>query len=164
MGSFDERFLEVPEPVVVSAMRSHQRYFAMQTHAGKLAIDDASNFMYTMPAYSVSTIRIGAPGGTDAPPTVANAASAAPNPVTGTTTGLSVLGADDGGEGHLAYTWSVVGTPPATVQFSINDSNAAKDTVATFASAGSYTLRATISDGLLSTTSDVCTASRHSPS
>ena len=26
VGSFDERFLEVPEPVVVSAMRSHQRF------------------------------------------------------------------------------------------------------------------------------------------
>ncbi|HJZ87923.1 MAG TPA: glycine--tRNA ligase subunit beta [Polyangia bacterium] len=36
-GSFDERFLEVPEPVIVSALRSHQRYFAMTTPAGKLA-------------------------------------------------------------------------------------------------------------------------------
>src|SRR5262249_47873789 len=27
-GSFDERFLEVPEAVVVNAMRGHQRYFA----------------------------------------------------------------------------------------------------------------------------------------
>src|SRR5262249_50154133 len=36
-GSFDERFLEVPEAVVVSAMRGHQRYFAMLTPAGKLA-------------------------------------------------------------------------------------------------------------------------------
>src|SRR5205823_9393223 len=37
-------------------------------------------------------------------PTIASAAAASPNPVTaGTTTGLSVLGADDGGETHLTY-------------------------------------------------------------
>jgi glycyl-tRNA synthetase beta chain len=36
-GSFDEQFLEVPEPVIVSAMRGHQRYFAMQTATGRLA-------------------------------------------------------------------------------------------------------------------------------
>src|SRR5262249_21736405 len=36
-------------------------------------------------------------GGTNQPPTVAQAASANPNPVTGTTSALSVLGADDGG-------------------------------------------------------------------
>ena len=47
-------------------------------------------------------------GGTtgNQPPTVAQPASATPNPVTGTTTSLSVLGADDGGEAepdlHLA--------------------------------------------------------------
>ena len=35
-GSFDEAFLEVPEEVIVSAMRSHQRYFAMQDAAGAL--------------------------------------------------------------------------------------------------------------------------------
>src|SRR5439155_16082997 len=37
VGSFAERFLEVPEPVIVSALRGHQRYFAMQTPAGTLA-------------------------------------------------------------------------------------------------------------------------------
>ncbi len=35
-GSFDESFLEVPEEVIVSAMRSHQRYFAMEDADGKL--------------------------------------------------------------------------------------------------------------------------------
>jgi len=35
-GEFDASFLEVPEEVVVSAMRSHQRYFAMEDRAGKL--------------------------------------------------------------------------------------------------------------------------------
>ena len=37
----------------------------------------------------------------NAAPTVATAASATPSPVTGTTTNLSVLGADDGGESNL---------------------------------------------------------------
>jgi glycyl-tRNA synthetase beta chain len=36
-GTFDERFLGVPEAVIVSAMRGHQRYFAMNTPAGVLA-------------------------------------------------------------------------------------------------------------------------------
>ena len=39
-------------------------------------------------------------------PTVATAAAAPPSPVTGTTTALSVLGADAGGEYGLSYTWT----------------------------------------------------------
>ena len=35
-GSFDRSFLEVPEEVVVSAMRAHQRYFAMEDDSGRL--------------------------------------------------------------------------------------------------------------------------------
>jgi glycyl-tRNA synthetase beta chain len=35
-GGFSREFLEVPEPVVVSAMRTHQRYFAMEDASGKL--------------------------------------------------------------------------------------------------------------------------------
>jgi len=36
-GSFDPAFLEVPEEIIVTAMRTHQRYFAMEDVAGKLA-------------------------------------------------------------------------------------------------------------------------------
>mgnify|MGYP001614333624 CR=1 FL=1 len=36
-GVFDAAYLEVPEEVIVTAMRSHQRYFAMEDAAGKLA-------------------------------------------------------------------------------------------------------------------------------
>lgn len=36
-GSFDEVYLEVPAEVIVSAMRAHQRYFAMNTTGGELA-------------------------------------------------------------------------------------------------------------------------------
>ena len=48
-----------------------------------------------------------------AAPTIATAAAALPSPVTGTTTALSVLGADDAGESNLTYTWATTGTPPA---------------------------------------------------
>jgi glycyl-tRNA synthetase beta chain len=36
-GEFDRAFLEVPEAVIVSAMRAHQRYFAMEDAGGRLA-------------------------------------------------------------------------------------------------------------------------------
>jgi len=93
--------------------------------------------------------------GINGAPTVATPATASQNPVTGTTVSLSVLGADDGGESLLKYTWSAVGSPPAPVTFSANGTNAAKNVTATFAAGGTYTLRATISDGSLTTTSDV---------
>lgn len=78
------------------------------------------------------------------PPTVAVAASASPSPVTGTTTQLSVLGADDSREANLTYTWTSSG--PATVSYSDNGDNTAKNTTVTFTRAGSYTFTATITD------------------
>lgn len=36
-GGFDPAFLEVPEEVLITAMRNHQRYFAMRDSAGLLA-------------------------------------------------------------------------------------------------------------------------------
>jgi glycyl-tRNA synthetase beta chain len=36
-GQFDAAFLEVPEEMIVTAMRTHQRYFAMEHPGGKLA-------------------------------------------------------------------------------------------------------------------------------
>ena len=56
-----------------------------------------------------------------APPTVATAAAASPSPVTGLTTALSVLGADDAGESNLTYTWSTTGTPPVAVGGAIDE-------------------------------------------
>lgn len=82
----------------------------------------------------------------DASPTIATAASANPNPASGTQVTLSVLGADDGGEANLTYTWSSTGTPPAPVNFSLNGTNAAKTTVATFGLSGTYTFHVTVSD------------------
>jgi hypothetical protein len=91
-----------------------------------------------------------------APPSIAVPATATPNPVTGTSTTLSVLGADDGGEANLTYTWTLTGTPPASVNFSANQTNAAKTTVATFTTPGNYNFLVTVTDaGGLSATSAV---------
>jgi hypothetical protein len=96
-------------------------------------------------------------GGSNSPPTVATPAAANPSPVTGKTTALSVLGADDGGEANLTYTWAVTSEPTgASPTFSANGTNAAKNTTVTFNRAGGYTFQVTITDaGGLSVTSSV---------
>ncbi len=58
-----------------------------------------------------------------------------------------MLGADDGGEANLTYTWATTGTPPAAVTFSANGTNAAKNTTATFTKAGTYTFQVTSGPG-----------------
>jgi hypothetical protein len=91
------------------------------------------------------------------PPTIAQPAAASPSPVTGTTTNLSVLGADDGGEASLTYTWQATTAPAgASPAFSANGTNAAKNTVVTFNRAGGYTFLVTVADaGGLTVTSTV---------
>jgi parallel beta-helix repeat protein len=107
-----------------------------------------SGSAYDIGAYEFQTVA------TNQPPTVATPASALPSTVTGKTTNLSVLGADDGGETNLTYTWSSSG--PAAVAFSANGTNAAKNTTATFTQAGSYSFTVTIKDaGGLTATSSV---------
>ena len=92
--------------------------------------------------------------GTNQPPTIATPAQVVSQ--TSTSANLHVLGADDGGEASLTYTWSVVGTPPGSVSFSATGTNAAKDTTAMFGAVGTYTLRVTVTDAFgLSTTSQV---------
>jgi hypothetical protein len=87
-------------------------------------------------------------------PTIAGAVSVAANPVAGATTALRVLGADDGGEPDLTYTWS--GSGPAGVTFGANGPNRAKNTTATFPTAGRYTVQVTIADaGGLTATSNL---------
>ena len=95
-------------------------------------------------------------GGANSSPTVVTPASASPNPVPGATTTLSVLGADDGGEANLTYTWTTTGTPPAPVSFNPNGTNAAKTAGTTFSKAGTYSFQVTIRDqGNLAVTSSV---------
>ena len=97
-------------------------------------------------------------------PTVATPAAATPSPVTGTSATLSVLGADNTGEANLTYSWATMGTPPAGVSFSLNGSNAAKNTTATFTKAGSYSLLVTIADAVgQSTTSSVSVTVNQTP-
>jgi hypothetical protein len=94
----------------------------------------------------------------DAPPnkspTIAKAVSAESDPMSGRTTKLSVLGADDGGEANLTYTWSCSG--PAGVTFGPNGPNKAKRTTATLPGAGRYRFQVTIADnGGLTATSRI---------
>ena len=72
----------------------------------------------------------------DAAPTVAIAAAATPATIAGTTTALSVLGADDGGESNLTYTWAVTAKPGGATNptFSANGTNGSKAATATFSS------------------------------
>jgi hypothetical protein len=66
-----------------------------------------------------------------------------------TSAALSVLGADDGGENNLTYSWSVLYYPLAGgAYFSVNNSNAAKNTTVTFYAAGDFTFQVTITDAL----------------
>src|SRR5207302_903594 len=97
-------------------------------------------------------------------PTIASAAAASPNPVTtGTTTDLSVLGADDGGETHLTYTWAVIAGPSGAT-FGVNGANAAKSTTATFTQAGTYTFQVTVTDqDSVTVTSQVTVAVQQHP-
>lgn len=93
--------------------------------------------------YATLTATAGSP---NLAPTLAAPASANPSFVSAASTQLSALGADDGGESALTYTWSVTGTPPAPVTWSPNASNAAKSSTATFSKAGSYDLVVTARD------------------
>jgi hypothetical protein len=114
--------------------------------------------MTTDPTATPWFLRPGAPP--NKPPTIARVASVAENPVSGATTALSVLGADDGGEPNLTYTWSCSG--PAGVTFSVNGPNRAKNTTATFPSAGRYTFRVMVADagGFTATSGIVVTVTR----
>jgi len=101
------------------------------------------------------------------PPTVATAASITPNPVTGATAALAVLGADDQGEANLFYTWSITASPAGAIlpTFSVNGTNAAKNTTATFYNDGNYGFLVTITDsgGLTTTSAVAVTVSQGSP-
>src|SRR5262249_16641679 len=107
----------------------------VRVQSGVTTAADSENIENTIFGYGISAVTTAdrftsGSGGTNRARTVAQAAAASPTTVTGKTTSLSVLGADDGGEANLRYTWTSSG--PAAVTFSVNGSNAAKTTVATF--------------------------------
>ncbi len=111
--------------------------------------------MTTDPTATPWFLKPGAPS--NQRPKIVKEASADANPVSGGTTTLSVLGADDGGEPNLTYTWSCTG--PAGVTFSVNGPNKAKNTTVTFPGAGRYMFHVTVGDdgGLTATSSIVVT-------
>lgn len=99
-----------------------------------------------------------APAPANKAPTIATAANATILQVSGFDTNLKVLGSDDAGETALKYTWAASSLPAGAAgpTFSVNGSNAAKNTNAVFSKAGTYVLTATITDaGGLTTTSSV---------
>jgi regulation of enolase protein 1 (concanavalin A-like superfamily) len=119
-------------------------WFGMDTGAGRQlngSMDDVRIYNVSLTAAQISAIANEAP-------TVAAAASANPNPVSGTTANLSVLGASDFGENYLTYTWSATSVPSGVTAptFSANGTNAAKNTTVSLSGAGSYTFQATVSD------------------
>jgi PKD repeat protein len=91
---------------------------------------------------------------TNQPPLVASSIGVTLTPASATTANLSVTGVDDSGQSNLTYAWAAVGTPPEPISFSVNGTNAAQNTVATFNAIGNYTLQVTIADpgGLTTTT------------
>jgi uncharacterized protein (TIGR03382 family) len=78
-------------------------------------------------------------------PSLVSPPHATPNPVLGTTTALSVRADDDGGEAALVYRWAAT-VAPSAVAFTVNSTNGAKDTTATFAAAGVYDLQVSVMD------------------
>jgi subtilase family serine protease len=89
-------------------------------------------------------------------PTVSSI-GANPNPVTGTTTTLSVTASNPSG-GTLFYSWTAVAMPPGVPLpgFSVNYATTAATTMVTFHGAGNYTFQvAVMSPGGLSATAQV---------
>jgi polygalacturonase len=138
--------------------------------AGGVGSINSSFGLYTAPATAgTATVRAtaGSVSGTATVtigPTIATPAAANPNPVTTTSTALSALGADDGGEANLSYSWSDTGPSGVTYTGNTNGNNAAKNITANFTQAGSYNFTVTITDsGGLFTTSSVIVNVQQTP-
>ena len=115
----------------------------------------ASNSSTASTGWWIDDIALAGVAPVNLPPSIVNAAAAAPPVVTGKTSVLSVTASDDGGEPALTYTWSATGGSfLRPVSFSANGTNAAKTTTATFAVAGSYTLTVTVRDAANLTATD----------
>ncbi|MFT3788658.1 MAG: hypothetical protein QM770_21215 [Tepidisphaeraceae bacterium] len=85
----------------------------------------------------------------NAAPTIATPAAVSASPVTTTSTTLSVLGADDGGESSLTYWWDAASTPAGVAGpalGNVNGTNSAKSLPVMFAGPGSYAFNVTVRD------------------
>jgi len=87
--------------------------------------------------------------------TVTDADSTVFQIVRGQGIGLSVAASDDGGESALTYTWSGSHSGSVAPSFTVNATNAAKNTTALFEATGDYLLTVTVRDaqGLASSSS-----------
>jgi hypothetical protein len=74
-------------------------------------------------------------------------AGGTPNPVTGSSTALSVAATEGGYPLSLTYTWTYTGAANVTFTGNPNGTSAAGNITANFTAAGNYDLIATISDG-----------------
>jgi regulation of enolase protein 1 (concanavalin A-like superfamily) len=123
---------------------------------GLAATSHNVNLMTVATFDNVATVGVG----TNAAPVI-SAATANPTTVIASSTTLTATATDDGGAANLSYLWSVVSKPAGVTDpiFSVNNSNAASTTSATFFAAGNYTFRVTVTDaGGASTTKDVTAA------
>ena len=115
-------------------------------------IEDVRIYQEALSATQIQSLQVSNPA-----PTATLAARASPSVVTGASTMLSALGADNAGQSNLIYTWSVTSVPSGASAPIIGDNgdNSAKVTVATFSQSGNYTFLVTITDpfGLKATTS-----------
>jgi len=108
----------------------------------------------TSPDYSEEDIALHLISFTGSPPIIDTIGMADPDtiPLLGTTA-LTVVAHDPDGE-PLTYSWSKI-TGPDTVFFSVNDTTFSDQTLASFVSDGSYTLRVSVFDRKDTVTSDV---------
>ena len=108
------------------------------------------------PPFASGTVTVTATIGSASGMAVVNVdqVQATPSPVIGTTMALSVLGPASLAERRLVYSWAATTLPSgaAAPTFSVNGSNAAKNTTATVSAAGFYVFTATISEGAGQTT------------
>lgn len=91
-------------------------------------------------------------------PVFTTPATAASNPVLTSSTTLMALATDaESPASSLTYAWSATAVPSGgSVAFSATGTNAARDTTVTFSALGSYTLRCTVTDtDLRTSTSDI---------
>ena len=84
------------------------------------------------------------PSVSNVPPGITTAANVKSS--TATTVSLNVAASEAAGDQPLQYTWTVTSGSASAVTFSPNGTTAANNTTATFTSAGSYTVKVTVTD------------------
>jgi hypothetical protein len=131
----------------------------MGRYVRMLGIQRATGYGYSLWEFQV----YGVPTAGPQPPTLASPAQVVAS--TATTDTLAVLGADVGGEVSLTYSWSVTALPAGATAptFSVNGTNAAKNTVVTFSQPGIYGLLVTIRDAAGLTVTSAITINEYGP-